>query len=68
MNVLSDHAIALLTVNGEVVFRSFFSRDECYNLIKKTFAINTEDIFFEEDDAENSFEDDNVSYEDDMKE
>ena len=44
--MISDHAIEISTKNGSMVFRSFFSRDNAYNLIRKTFDINSEEIFF----------------------
>lgn len=69
MNVFSDHAIGITTINGEVVFRSFFSRDNCYNIIRKTFEMNEDDIFFEEDqDESRSVIEEEVEFEDDMKE
>jgi hypothetical protein len=37
MSLFSDNAMAVTTVNGELIFRSFFSRDATYELIKKTF-------------------------------
>jgi hypothetical protein len=46
MSFLSDHAISITTTHGGMVFRSFFSRDAAYDLIRKTFEINNEDIFF----------------------
>lgn len=49
MSMISDHAISIDTTNGSMLFRSFFSRDAAYTLIKKTFEINSEEIFFDED-------------------
>jgi hypothetical protein len=51
MSFISDHAISITTVNGCMVFRSFFSRDAAYNIIKKNFEVNNEEIFFEEDEG-----------------
>ena len=41
MSLFSDNAVAVTTVNGQLIFRSFFSRDATYELIKKTFEVNS---------------------------
>lgn len=45
--MIFDNSIAITTVNGEMFFTSFFSRDEAYDLINKTLEINLEEQFFE---------------------
>lgn len=42
-----DNMISITTINGEVIFTSFFSRDEAYDLICKTFSINLDDEVYE---------------------
>ena len=46
--MISDHAISISTLNGSMIFRSFFSRDAAYALIRRTMEINSEEIFFED--------------------
>lgn len=45
--LIFDNSIAITTVNGEMFFTSFFSRDEAYDLINKTLELNVEEQFFE---------------------
>jgi hypothetical protein len=38
-----DNSISITTVQGELFFTSFFSRNEAYDLICKTFGISMDD-------------------------
>ena len=44
--------ISITTINGEVSFTSFFSRDEAYDLICKTFELSLDDEVYEFDENE----------------
>ena len=59
----------MTTINGEVFLTSFFSRDEAYNLICKTFQINFDDEVYEEEekDVKPSFLMELQEEEDDLK-
>ena len=71
-----DNSIAITTVNGEMFFTSFFSRDEAFDLINKALDINFEEQFFEPSaEMENDRKEDEmgkeqevVEQEDDLKE
>jgi hypothetical protein len=45
--LIFDNSIAITTVNGEMFFTSFFSRDEAYEIINRTLELNVEEQFFE---------------------
>lgn len=42
-----DNSISISTINGEMFFTSFFSRNEAYDTICSTFGINSEDVMYE---------------------
>lgn len=45
--IFIDNSISFTTINGEVTFTSFFSRNEAYDLICQTFRFNFEDEIYE---------------------
>lgn len=47
-----DNSISFTTINGEIFFTSFFSRDEAYDLICKTFNFNLDDQVYEYEENE----------------
>lgn len=47
-----NNAISITTVNGELFFISLITRDRIFDILKNAFQVNTEDIFFEEEDGE----------------
>ena len=47
--IIFDNSISITTVNGEIFFTSFVSRDHAFDLICKTFDINLdEEVFISE--------------------
>jgi hypothetical protein len=44
-----NNAISITTVNGELFFISFMTRDKIFDILKDTFQVNSEEIFFEEE-------------------
>ena len=44
--IVFDNSIAVTTVNGEVFFTSFFSRNEAYDLICQALDIDTDECMF----------------------
>lgn len=70
-----DNSIAITTVNGEMFFTSFFSRDEAFDLINRALDINFEEQFFEPEaemedgdkEEEMNKEAETVEQEDDLK-
>lgn len=47
MSIIIDNSISFTTINGEIFFTSFFSRDEAYDLICKTYNFNLDDQVYE---------------------
>ena len=47
-----DNTLSFTTVNGEMAFTSFFSRNEAYDLVCKTFGFNFEDEIYEFEEKE----------------
>jgi len=45
--IVFDNSISVTTVNGEVFFTSFFSRNEAYDLICSAMDISADECMFE---------------------
>lgn len=48
--IFMDNSISFTTVKGELFFTSFFSRNEAYDLICKTYEKNLDEHVYEFDE------------------